>query len=94
MKINHYIVHTTYPNSPPQSTYGTSLPVHRALGPAMAEAVTAVRDHKRVFITARDENSNILFLLPVVDYPEINTHVPHFAQRQITDFIQSMDWSS
>lgn len=93
--IDHYVVHTTStPDAPTTATYGTSAP-HRSMGTAMADAVSMVNQGRRVFITARDEDASILFLMPVVDYPEAkNTHVPDFAQHITSTYLFDMDWSS
>ena len=93
MNVDHYVVHSTAPDAPRQATYGTSAP-HNTLSGAMADAVSHIRSGSRVFITVRDEDANILFLLPVVDYPEFNTRVPGFGQEIISAFIDNMDWST
>lgn len=93
MNIDHYVVHATVPDAPQQATYGTSAP-HKTLSGAMSDALSRLHAQRRVFVTARDRNANILLLMPVVDYPEVNTHVPDEAQQTITQFIEDMDWSS
>jgi hypothetical protein len=45
-------------------------------------------------VTARDDASRILAVIPVVDYPVFgDTHVPEHAQDAITALFEGLDWT-
>jgi hypothetical protein len=95
-KTTHYIVHHTVADPGPNSTYGTSAPYsgERALERAIKAAHVEISSRRRAFVTARDKNSAILAVIPVVDYPVAQeTHVPLHAQDAITGLFEAMDWT-
>jgi hypothetical protein len=95
-QTTHYIVHSTCPDPLPQSTYGTSAPYSGkgALERAVKAAHQEICAGRRAFVTARDDESGILAVIPVVDYPVAKeTHVPEHAQDAITRLFTDMDWS-
>jgi hypothetical protein len=92
----HYIVHSTCVDPLPQSSYGTSPPFsgERALERAVKAAHQDVMGNRRSFVTARDKDSGILAVIPVVDYPVAKeTHVPGHAQDAITVLFRDVDWT-
>lgn len=92
----HYIVHSTVVDPLPQSTYGTSAPYSgpHALERAVKAAHEELRGRRRAFVTARDDESRILAVIPVVDYPvHGDTHVPEHVQDTITALFEGMDWT-
>lgn len=92
----HYIVHSTVVDPLPQSTYGTSMPYsgEGALARAVKAAHQELRGRRRAFVTARDDASRILAVIPVVDYPVFgDTHVPEHAQDAITALFEGLDWT-
>lgn len=97
-QTTHYIVHMTG-NDPVtgKSTYGTASPEHsgeHALERAIQAAYMEIMQGRRAFVTARDKDSAILAVIPVVDYPVAQeTHVPHHAQDAIHRLFDDMDWT-
>lgn len=92
----HYIVHSTCIDPLPESTYGTSPAYNgdRALERAIKAAQLDVNQGRRSFVTARDDESSILMLIPVVDYPVAKeTHVPDHAQDAVTRLFADLDWT-
>jgi hypothetical protein len=92
----HYIVHSTVVDPGPNSTFGTSAPYsgERALERAVKAAHQELRGRRRAFVTARDDASRILAVIPVVDYPVFgDTHVPEHAQDSITALFEGLDWT-
>lgn len=95
-ETTHYIVHSTVVDPGPNSSYGTSPPFsgERALERAIKAAHQDIRGNRRAFVTARDKDSGILTVIPVVDYPVAKeTHVPAHAQDAVTRLFDDMDWS-
>lgn len=95
-QTTHYIVHSTCVDPEPQSSYGTSPPISgpHALERAVKAAHQEVRGRRRAFVTARDDASRILAVIPVVDYPvHGDAHVPEHAQDAVTALFAGMDWS-
>lgn len=92
----HYIVHSTVVDPGPNSTFGTSAPISgpHALERAVKAAHEELKGRRRAFVTARDDESRILAVIPVVDYPVYgDTHVPERAQDAITALFEGMDWT-
>jgi 4'-phosphopantetheinyl transferase EntD len=95
-KTTHYIVHSTVVDPLPESTYGTSAPYSgpHALERAVKAAHKELNGRRRAFVTARDDASRILAVIPVVDYPVFgDTHVPEHAQDAITALFEGLDWT-
>lgn len=95
-ETTHYIVHSTVVDPGPNSTFGTSPPYsgERALERAVKAAHQELRGRRRAFVTARDDASRILAVIPVVDYPVFgDTHVPGHAQDAITALFEGLDWT-
>lgn len=96
-QTTHYIVHSTVVDPLPASTYGTSMPYsgEGALARAVKAAHSELDDgRRRAFVTARDDASRILAVIPVVDYPVFgDTHVPEHGQDAITALFEGMDWT-
>lgn len=95
-KTTHYIVHSTVADPGPDSSYGTSPPYSGkgALERAIKAAHFEIQSDRRAFVTARDEDSGILALIPVIDYPVAKeTHVPAHAQDSVTALFTAMDWT-
>jgi hypothetical protein len=95
-ETTHYIVHSTVVDPGPNSTFGTSPPYsgERALERAVKAAHQELRGRRRAFVTARDDASRILAVIPVVDYPVFgDTHVPEHAQDAITALFEGLDWT-
>lgn len=95
-KTTHYIVHFTVVDPGPNSSYGTSPPYSGkgALERAVKAAHEELNGRRRAFITARDDASRILAVIPVVDYPVFgDTHVPEHAQDAITRLFSDLDWT-
>lgn len=89
----HYIVHATCADPPPQTTYGTS-PPYTDLGLAIKAAHCEIGRGRRAFVTARDDRSGILAVIPVVDYPVAGeTRVREQAQDAISALFEAMDWT-
>lgn len=89
----YYIVHFTPVDPLPQSSYGTSAP-YEDLATALKGAWHETANRRRAFVTARDKESRILALIPVIDYPVLgDTHVPEHAQNDITALFEAMDWT-
>lgn len=96
-ETTHYIVHSTCVDPLPQSSYGTSPPFSgpRALEQAVKAAHEDIMGNRRAFVTARDNESRILALIPVIDYPVLgDTHVPEHAQTDITALFAALDWTN
>lgn len=92
----HYIVHHTVPDPGMNSSYGTSAPYsgEGALARAVKAAHVEIRNDRRAFVTARDSESRILAVIPVIDYPVYgDTHVPEHAQTDISALFAAMDWT-
>lgn len=92
-KTTHYIVHSTVRNPLLESTYGTSAPYSGpgALDRAIKAAHREVQQDRRAFVTARDDKSSILAVIPVVIYPAAReTHVPGHVQDAITDLFTAI----
>jgi len=92
----HYIVHSTVVDPGPNSSYGTSPPYSGkgALERAIKAAHEELKGRRRAFVTARDSESGILAVIPVIDYPVAQeTHVPAEAQDAITRLFADMDWT-
>jgi hypothetical protein len=90
---SHYIVHFTPVDPLPQSSYGTSAP-YEDLATAIEGAWSEIKGRRRAFVTARDKNSGILAVIPVIDYPVAKeTHVPEHAQNAITVLFADMNWT-
>lgn len=87
-KTTHYIVHSTPPNPiPGESTFGTSAPYHGddALGRALRAAQMDTEQGVYSFVTARDDSSSILAVIPVIPYMRASeTHLPHTLQAEIS----------
>ena len=89
----HYIVHSTPVDPLPESSYGTSAPYEK-LEAAIRGAWYEIENRRRAFVTARDKDSGILAVIPVVDYPMAKeTHVPGHAQDAITRLFADLDWT-
>lgn len=92
----HYIVHSTVVDPGPNSSFGTSTPYSGpgALERAVKAAHQELSGRRRAFVTARDDVSRILAVIPVVDYPVFgDTHVPEHAQDAITALFEGLDWT-
>lgn len=92
----HYIVHSTVVDPGPNSTFGTSAPYSgpHALERAVKAAHEELKGRRRAFVTARDDASRILAVIPVVDYPVFgDTHMPEYAQDAVTALFRDMDWT-
>lgn len=96
LRTTHYIVHSTVVDPLPESSYGTGnlysgkLALERAIKAAHVE----IQRGCRAFVTARDSESRILAVIPVIDYPVLgDTHVPEQAQDAITRLFDDMDWT-
>ncbi len=95
-ETTHYIVHSTVVDPGPNSSYGTSPPFfgEAALERALKAAHQDVQGNRRAFVTARDDRSSILALIPVIDYPVAKeTHVPDYAQDAVTALFGALDWT-
>lgn len=95
-RTTHYIVHSTVPDPGPESSYGTSTPYSGkdALARAIKAAHVEIQGNRRAFVTARDDDSGILALIPVVDYPVAKeTHVPDHAQDAVTRLFNDLNWT-
>lgn len=95
-QTTHYIVHATRSDPGPNSTFGTSPPISgpHALERAVKAAHEELKGRCRAFVTARDDASRILAVIPVIDYPMFgDTHVPEHAQDAIGALFEKMDWS-
>jgi hypothetical protein len=95
-QTTHYIVHSTVVDPGPNSSYGTSPPFSGkgALERAIKAAHQDITGNRRAFVTARDAESGILAVIPVVDYPVAKeTHVPDHAQDAITRLFGDLDWT-
>lgn len=92
----HYIVHSTVVDPGPTSTFGTSPPYSgpHALERAVKAAHQELRGRRRAFVTARDDASRILAVIPVVDYPIFgDTYVPEDAQDAVHALFEGLDWT-
>ena len=95
-KTTHYIVHSTVVDPGPNSTFGTSAPISgpHALERAVKAAHEELKGRRRAFVTARDDASRILAVIPVVDYPVFgDTHVHEHAQDVLRDLFDDLDWT-
>lgn len=95
-QTTHYIVHFTVVDPYVNSSYGTSPPYSGkgALERAIKAAHAEVQGDRRAFVTARDSESAILAVIPVIDYPVAKeTHVPEHAQTDITTLFEAMTWT-
>lgn len=95
-ETTHYIVHSTVVDPGPNSSYGTSPPFsgEQALERAIKAAHQDIQGNRRAFVTARDAESSILAVIPVIDYPVAQeTHVPEHAQDTITALFEGLDWT-
>lgn len=95
-ETTHYIVHFTVKDPGPNSSYGTSSPYSGkgALEMAIKAAHCEIESGRRAFVTARNDESSILAVIPVVDYPVAKeTHVPDHAQDAITRLFDDLDWT-
>lgn len=99
--VDHYIVHSTGVDPGPRSTYAASAP-DRELSRAMSRALDYMIEGRRSFVTARDTDSNILYVIPVVEYPggnvkrfsdALNGHPDIATPDAVTDFIEAMNWT-
>lgn len=89
----HYIVHSTVVDPGPNSTFGTSAP-YTDLAMAIKGAHYEIQGRRRAFVTARDDASRILAVIPVVDYPVFgDTHMPENAQNAVHALFEGMDWT-
>lgn len=92
-KTDHYIVHSTVVDPEPKSSFGTSAP-YRDVALAIKAAQMKLQERRYAFVTARDEDSSILTVIPVVDYPVAReTHVPEHAQEAVMRLFADLDWT-
>lgn len=92
-RTTHYIVHSTVTDPGPNSSFGTS-PPYTDLAQAIKAAHCHIEGRRYAFVTARDDDSGILAVIPVIDYPVAKeTHVPDHAQDAIKALFVAMDWS-
>ena len=92
----HYIVHSTVVDPGPDSTFGTSAPYSgpHALERSVKAAHEELKGRRRAFVTARDDESRILAMIPVVDYPVFgDTHMPEHAQDAVHALFEGLDWT-
>lgn len=92
----HYIVHSTVVDPGPNSSFGTSPPISgpQALERAVKAAHEELKGRRKAFVTARDNASRILAVIPVVDYPVFgDTHMPEHAQDAVHALFEGLDWT-
>lgn len=95
-QTTHYIVHATVVDPGPESSYGTMniCRGEKALERALKAALAETAGNRRAFVTARDKDSGILAVIPVLDYPVAReTHVPAHAQDAVTRLFNDFDWT-
>lgn len=91
--VDHYIVHATPVDPSRLSSYGSS-PPYMNLESAIQSAWNQTISGRRAFVTGRSESSDILFVLPIADYPVSGVSDPDpDARNAVATFLEAMDWT-